>query len=524
MLIDLSNKLESTNIFEEFFNSQVDRGYLPGKYNVYFYRYIGCTNDKEYDNNLAYLDKELKKIPDSYLLFTNSIPVPFDQQLTFSIMNELLKMDINCLENEDVNLIADLNLNTRIKKALGVVVPLAIQNEKFMNQNIMCNFITKIMIWCNQFLNGNKVKWDDDHTPKCVFYGELKRHEAYFLILLSLIGFDVLYINSLEDNIMGDIDRDNKYSNSLHNPIREPVQDYKIRVSRGEVVPVVTTVAQKANKEIEEAVFNNETGIFKPWQFVDGTTHAVLINSTVDEVGIYWEQASKLRPGFKVEKKTVYVPNFFAKINGVNSDITEYYTLISKLRHSKNTIFTDKVGLIEPTWSKPQMFSLAFIMDGLGRVIAEELKKHELYRFSSLKEEVQMFLINKINELLETPSMVLSQLDSKKRLQIVATVLSMPGQYLNLIESFDYTGQIPKLVIYLSDKVDFSEEDTILMAFLNRIGFDIVILSPCSANNIEKSIASTYITNHRLEEVVFDLELRDVSIKHKKSFFEKLFG
>lgn len=524
MLIDLSNKLESTNVIEDFFKSQIDRGYSPGKYNVYFYRYIGCTNDKEYDNDLAYLDKELKKNPESYLLFTSSIPVPFDQQLTLSIMNELQKMDINNLENEDINLVTDLDLNTRIKKALGVVVPLAIQKENFMNQNITCNFIIKLMVWCNQFLDMNKIKWDDDHTPKCVFYGEIKRHEAYLLILLSLIGFDVLYINSLEDNIFSEIDRDNKFSITMHKPVRGAIQDYKARVSRGEIIPVVTTIAQKANKEIDEAIFNNETGMFRPWQFVDGTTHPVLINSTVDEIGIYWDQASKYRPGFKVEKKTVFVPNFFTKINGVNSEITEYYTLISKLKNAKNTIFTDRVGLIEPTWTKPQMFSLAFVMDGLGRAIPEELKKHELYRFSNLKDEVQDFLIGKINELLETQSMFLSQIDSNKRLRIVATVLSMPDKYLNLIESFDYTGIMPKLVVYLSDKVDFSEEDTILMAFLNRVGFDIAILSPCSANNVEKTISSTYITNHRLEEVVFDLELKDVSIKHKKSLFQKLFG
>ena len=36
-------------------------------------------------------------------------------------------------------------------------------------------------------------------NPKVLFYGEIKKHEIYFLIFLSKLGCDVIYINSISD-------------------------------------------------------------------------------------------------------------------------------------------------------------------------------------------------------------------------------------------------------------------------------------------------------------------------------------
>lgn len=521
MIIDLSQKNESKNIFEDLFTSQIDRGYVQGKYNTYFCRYIGYDDEKAYNNNLAFLDKELSKIDKGVLIFNNSIPVPFNQELTVSIMSELVTMDTNRLSKEDINLISNEEVNTRIKKALEVVVALSIRKENFVNRNVLLSFITKLMIWCNQYLSN--INWQEENNPKCIFYGQIKRHEAYFLIALSLIGMDVLYLNSLEDNIFEDIDREENYSYVIKNPIRGAILDYSKRVAMGEVIPVVKTIAHKASERVQESLYDSNVGIFKPWQFRDGNTNPVLLTSTLDEIDIYWNEPAKLRPGFEVHGKTVSVPTFFAQVNGVNRDRNEYFKLISKLRNEKYTFFMDKADILDQTWTKEGMYSLAFLLNNLGEVNFEELIKHPMYKFSYLKKENQIFIVNKINELIRTPKIFTNGINDTRRLMIIASVLCMPEKLLQLIESYDFTGSIPKLVFYINNRMDFGEEDICLLAFLNRVGFDIVVFSPCNSNNVEKAISSSYIINHMLEEIEFDLELKTVSQRLKEGFFKRIF-
>lgn len=54
------------------------------------------------------------------------------------------------------------------------------------------------------------------YNPKVMYYGNIRKHEAYFLIFLSLIGCDILYINSKEDTVFNDIDNEQKYSKLLN--------------------------------------------------------------------------------------------------------------------------------------------------------------------------------------------------------------------------------------------------------------------------------------------------------------------
>ena len=71
----------------------------------------------------------------------------------------------------------------------------------------------------------------------------------------------------------------------------------------------------------------------------------------------------------------------------------------------------------------------------------------------------------------------------------------LPNNLLPLIQNFDFTKDIPKIVIIHSTKIPFSAYECILLLLLNFIGFDIIIYTPTGYKNIE-----TYIDNRAFEQ------------------------
>lgn len=93
-----------------------------------------------------------------------------------------------------------------------------------------------------------------------------------------------------------------------------------------------------------------------------------------------------------------------------------------------------------------------------------------------------------------------------------------------MIDSFDYSSQIPKLVYFLENDTLIDKESSILLAFLNNIGFDIVVFSPAGTSGLESYLDENYLTTIRLERMKYDLTYQDINSKKSKSFFEWLFG
>ena len=64
-----------------------------------------------------------------------------------------------------------------------------------------------------------------------LFYGEIKKHEIYFLIFLSKLGCDVIYINSLSDTDFTKIDKLNIYSKLIRLPKTKPLIDLDFKTN-----------------------------------------------------------------------------------------------------------------------------------------------------------------------------------------------------------------------------------------------------------------------------------------------------
>ena len=104
----------------------------------------------------------------------------------------------------------------------------------------------------------------------------------------------------------------------------------------------------------------------------------------------------------------------------------------------------------------------------------------------------------------------------------------MPKEILRLIQKFDFTKKNPKLVYINSGEKGISLEDSILIAFLNLLGFDIVFFVPTGYQTVEKHFNKLNLEEHQIGEYKYDLKIPSITRCDNefspRSWKEKIFG
>ena len=110
---------------------------------------------------------------------------------------------------------------------------------------------------------------------------------------------------------------------------------------------------------------------------------------------------------------------------------------------------------------------------------------------------------------------------------VIAVVLNLPKEIVRLIQKFDFTKKNPKLVYINAAETVISLEDSILAAFLNLMGFDVVFFVPTGYQSIERYFNKQLMEEHQIGEYLYDLQVPDLkklpARGAKPSWREKLF-
>ena len=485
----------------------------------YFYRFIGIENKDTFNDELKTLQDKCIKFQDKCVIFDNEIPLSAEMELIQYIYNELQTMDISNLVNQEIVIFDEFEVNYKFLQALQYCVDLSIRNENFFNVNIRNNFITKLIVWVYMHIKNIDLK--SYINPSCIYYGNIQRHEIYFLILLYKMGFDVIYINPLKEEEFDSIDTDN-ISICIKNMQIDIVDTFEDRCKKGNIIDTVETVTKQIQQDIHKEIFEN-TGIFRPWQFRNGYTKSILLDTILEDIYIYYNEPSKLREGFGVDGSIVKVPCFFKKIDGQNLDLEEYKKLVKYCSESiQNTLFFNNGNISNDKDLSGDMFKLMFCQLSDGSFDIEEIKKLELYRYSKYSNEVQDFILNKFNELIKRDDLYVDNLDNESILKLLVLVLSLSEDIIRLIDNFDFVGYVPKIVIYLNNEDEVSYNMTLLLGYLHNIGIDIIIFNPSGLFNITNIIKSDKINIDRLENINYKSTYKEL-MNTKINVFSKLF-
>ena len=383
------------------------------------------------------------------------------------------------------------------------------------NLNRLLNKAVYLVAWMKRYQKDLFQNWQAPEVGVFLLFGACSGdNEALFLRLLAKLPVDVLVL--LPDLNAPCVLKDPALLD-LHKEQSLPMTDFPVEPSQMRV----RTAAYQAEREMDSILYQN-TGLYRARQHQKA--EAVTLQTMYEEIGLLWDQELKYRPGFAAEGDTVTVPVLLEKICGIkDGPILPYWLEIKKLITPETTLVTKlpwQTGL-EANPMKP--YATQFLRQ--GRLQREKIKQHKDYPYGILRPEIQDYLLDKLQVLLDE-KLIAGTYQNGTEYTIVSTILGLPKDLLRRIQNFDFTKKNPKLIIISTTEETLSLEDSILVAFLNLVGFDILFFVPTGYQSIEKYFQKPFANEHQLGPYRYDLQVPDFRTLHEggKSSIRKLFG
>ena len=508
-----TNAWLSGDLFEDLKNTR--RGENTSFFYNMFARINGCDNRNTYVNNLYLLYQDLKKANRSIKVINNKITNPS--------VDEISKIKRGNYANEN-QLIMDLKKNINLKSntfidvARDAFVDTMIETGKLMNMDLnkMMNKGIYILCWFQRYipdLLGNT----DIHSPApiLIYFGNVETDtESLFLNMVAKLPIDVIIFNPEKkgDKLTGERLYEVHFEETLK--VNEyPTDGNNLSIG---------TMAYNAERDLDTMMYS-DTGMYRDMQF--SKANIIKLSTTYEEIKIYWKQEARFRPNFSTVDDIVNIPVMFAKISGVaNSDTDTYFQNIKDLLTDTTLIYKNEniydrnctVAAGVPSFFKN------------GRLDREGIKHSQIYKYDYLRAETQDYILDKLSELLRRKT-IAGTGQNGTEYKIITIVLDLPKEILRFIQSFDFTKCPPKLIIVNTTETVISLEDSIIVAFLNLIGFDIVFFIPTGYDNVNKYFNNQIMEEHIIGNYLYDIAIPDFnrlrSVKEKKkSFFSRLFG
>ena len=383
------------------------------------------------------------------------------------------------------------------------------------NLNRLLNKAVYLVAWMKRYQKDLFQNWQAPEVGVFLLFGACSGdNEALFLRLLAKLPVDVLVL--LPDLNAPCVLKDPALLD-LHKEHSLPMTDFPVEPSQMRV----RTAAYQAEREMDSILYQN-TGLYRAKQHQKA--EAVTLQTMYEEIGLLWDQELKYRPGFAAEGDTVTVPVLLEKICGIkDGPILPYWLEIKKLVTPETTLVTKlpwQTGL-EANPMKP--YATQFLRQ--GRLQREKIKQHKDYPYGILRPEIQDYLLDKLQVLLDE-KLIAGTYQNGTEYTIVSMILGLPKDLLRRIQNFDFTKKNPKLIIISTTEETLSLEDSILVAFLNLVGFDILFFVPTGYQSIEKYFQKPFANEHQLGPYRYDLQVPDFRTLHEggKSSIRKLFG
>ncbi|MFS0780480.1 YceG family protein [Bacillus sp. 1P06AnD] len=409
-------------------------------------------------------------------------------------------------------------INHHIQTTVISIVELFQNNH---NQGLQSQEFRRFLIDLVKWMRNHLEKWIaslsiGDDFPKVVWYGNCSQSQLYFLMLLMEFGCDVLIFHPEGTDLFAQIDSGNTYSVTYAYSNKGKLEDFP-KQSRDRQ----TTVAYRANKQLEIMMNDVESGVFKPWQFRHFIPSPLTMRMTYDDIFIYAKETAMIRPQFKVEKNKVYIPNIFSKIQGISKNQKEYWDRINDLQNLPLSLLVQQFPF-SPMNKSNYHFHYTHSLDK-GELSVDKMMKGNWWRYGHLPNELQTSIAEVIKEYCEHPKLNKTDQEKDQDLQVflLKQASMIPERILQMMQKFDYSQEIPKIILYNNgEHGNISREDAALLLFLNEFGFDIILYNPAGHNDIEAYIDSSHFDVHWLEDVAFNQPFKG-SDKKEHTLFSK---
>lgn len=485
---------------------------------VYFAAVLGVPMDRDeqanFRNMLYNLREELISSPKLLLYIENELKPPAEDEL--AVFADIDKSSDDAMLS---SLCGIINIpGDEIRTALArEVLPQFIGSFK---GETMLAAAQPLIVWLNRCLNSEIYRSNRAEIPVLMYYGSVSPAVVQFLHFMSRIGFDALYICS-NMSMLPTLKRNNlegrmqifELPNSI--PV-EPYPDKPVKTK-------IATAAYNASRDLNKILYSNDT-FFRDFQFTD--MQSAVLKTTYDEIDVLWHQPSKYRTGFAVEGDRVTVPTIFAKISGVKDGNLNAYWNGVKWKLSPNT----KIMYKSPSYKKYGESNLDVYNQyfGGGKIFTEQLKNSPHNKYSYLSDSLQLLIFSKMQEAADSGFLMLDQSELLPLIIYVGT--NLDREILKLLQKYDFTKDIPKLVVIDVIEDTFSKIECIQLVLCSLLGFDIAIYTPTGYKNIETYVSSAAFETYTMNEFKYNVHIPKFKTpdsipepQNDKGFFGKLF-
>ena len=386
------------------------------------------------------------------------------------------------------------------------------------NQTVVLNYGNKFITWLYRCTQARKYAVQYEDIPVILYYGDISQSEMYFLNFMTQCGFDTIYISPNKTNLKTAVDKNLNGSMQIFElPQSKESGVYPTKAIKTKVA----TVAYNAERDLDTMLYGGDTGIYRSFQFPN--SQSVTLKTTFEEISILWNQEARFRTGFTTAGNLVSVPNIFAKISGVENGNMNAYWEDVKSKLTPETILTVKKPNQNETASTDLSVYRQFYRN--GEIDTEKLKASTLNKYSYLPDRIQDMLFYKLQETVSSNFIKLQGDDLM--CAVLHFGMNLSKELLQLIQKFDFTRAIPKLVYIDAIEDTFTLSECIQTVLCSIIGFDVLIYTPTGYKNIETFVSNDAFEEHIMNQFVYQTEVPKFKIpsgKKSGGFFGKLFG
>lgn len=456
-----------------------------------FVRILGVEDKSSYERDLFLWRKKLEDAG-RHVMILEELPVPTpDETARVARSNAQSGAQVIASLLPMLRPTANGKLDAAAGRALAeILTELTEANEPPMR---IKNKGVYLVCWFNRYFRTLFEGYSAGKLPVLFYFGICHTaFEALFLRFLARLPLDILEIYPEQTEACCLSDKllfERVYPETLH---LEHFPESADAVS-------YRTAAYHAEQELTETLYQ-DSGLYRAHQYQKAA--AVSLQTMCEEVYILWDKEAVYRPGFEVIDDTVLVPVLTAKVSGVkNRDTGAYWSQVKRMIDA-DTICITRLPYMQPV-DESRLNPVSFIKN--KKLQREALKNSPAYPYGLLRPEVQDFLLDKVQLLLDS-GLIRGTFSQGMEYKILSVAMNLPKEIVRILQKADFTQAVPKVLVAATGETSCSLEDSILFALLHNVCFDVVLFVPTGYQIIEKYYTEPLFTEHQAGEYLYDLQ------------------
>lgn len=483
-------------------------------YNAY-YRINGVEDKLTYLPELLKFHTELVNSKRRVLVIDKAISAPTNEEISSVVrINYTSTEQMLSHISNNISYSGNSELQALMRETFIDTLLVAAKDEA-MNLNKLTNLAVYIICWLKRYSTSLFSNWKLPDIGALIYLNAPQSDkEILFLQFISRLPVDVLILCP-NLNAVANFQDERIFEHSFQISLAVsafPQAQNDVRVG---------TVAYHAERELDTLMYAG-TGMYRTQQYAKA--NIVNLQTMYEEIQILWDAELKYRPCFETTHEAVTMPVIFSKISGIpDGNVSRYWSSIKALMTDSCYVIKSVPFITSYEHNPIKQQATNFWKN--GKLLRNTIKSSPAYQYAFLREEIQEHMLDKL-EVLINKKLIRGTFQNGTEYTIISTVLNLNRDILRLIQSFDFTKKNPKLIYIHTSEKSASLEDSILLAYLNLIGFDVLVFVPTGYQCVEAFYNTAYVEQHNIGNFVYDLSVpnfNNISSSGKSQWKDKIF-